>query len=123
MASPPLAASVPACLHSLKDGRGHAGGELQCTHTLSLRYLRLNRSLEAAGVADAVIEAHEGDRQAKHHHPLHSSMLHVFLLRCTIYSPYLPNQTYGWRAGRGGVVISAPAPHPQKPLLGYRASR
>jgi hypothetical protein len=58
MASPPLAASVQACPHGLKDRLGHAGGEVQCANTLSLRYLRLNRSLEAARVADAVIEAY-----------------------------------------------------------------
>ena len=57
MASPPLAASVHACLHGRKDCLGHAGGEVQCTNTLSVRYLRLNRSLKAAGVAAAVIEA------------------------------------------------------------------
>ena len=68
MASPPLAASVHACLHSLKDCLGHAGGEEQYTNTLSLRYLRLNRSLEAAGVADVVLRQAslgEGDCESK----------------------------------------------------------
>src|SRR5919197_6476772 len=43
LAAPPLAPSAPAHACGLQHCLGPSGGEAQCVHPLSVRYLRVNR--------------------------------------------------------------------------------